>query len=90
MDSPSLGSEIGTSSMDWAQNNKLYLMKETQPSLRNVVFVSQVRQWIMSKKFITLTIYRHYKLSDFKDILGSLWYSDSYMRICLHIQQREK
>jgi hypothetical protein len=43
---------IGTSSIDWVQQNKLYLMMETHSSLQNAVFLIKLGQLIMSRKFI--------------------------------------
>jgi hypothetical protein len=35
-------SEIGTSSIDWAQQSRYYLRTETDSSLRNVVFLIEI------------------------------------------------
>jgi hypothetical protein len=44
--------EIWTISIDWAQLSRFYLNKETESSLRNVVFQINTGRWIMSGNII--------------------------------------
>jgi hypothetical protein len=45
--------EIGNSSIDWLQLNRLHLKTETEFSLRNVVFKIKTGRWIMSRNTIS-------------------------------------
>jgi hypothetical protein len=44
--------EIGTSSIDWTQLSKFYLKKDTESSLRNVVFLKINRTVFLDKDSI--------------------------------------
>jgi hypothetical protein len=57
--------ETGTSSINWAQQSGFCLMRETDSSLRMVMFLIKLGQWRMSRKFVILTIHHCHKPSDF-------------------------
>jgi hypothetical protein len=49
--------DTGTSSIDWAQHSRLYLITRQQSSLQNFVFLTELGGQIMIKKFVLLTIH---------------------------------
>jgi hypothetical protein len=46
--------EIGTRSINWAQHSRFYLKMDTDSSLRNVMFLIELRWCIMPRKFAIL------------------------------------
>jgi hypothetical protein len=47
--------QTGAGYIDWAEQSRLYLMTETDTSLRNVTFQINLELWIMSRMFVILT-----------------------------------
>jgi hypothetical protein len=57
-------SEIGISSINWAQLSRFYLKTETECSLQNVVFLNINRMMDMSRNIIFALMYYSHKLLD--------------------------
>jgi hypothetical protein len=59
--------ETGTSSIDWAQQNRFHLKTETESSLRNVVFLNKNRTMdnIQKNNICMNTLFLHTQINEY-------------------------